>query len=184
MKIAILVGSTRPGRKGSQVGEWVKAQVAGRDDVEFELLELADFGLELLSEPTVPGAANRNYENPQTQAWSKVVDEFDGFVWVTPEYNRGVPAAMKNAVDLIYPEWAHKGVGFVGYGGNGATRAVEHWRGVLGSASMHPARAQVALSTTDDWADGEFKPLAHRAGELRTTLDQLIALTTATSSLR
>lgn len=184
MKLAIIVGSTRPGRKGSQVGEWVHKQTAGRDDAQFELLELADFNLGLLAEPTVPGAANRNYENPETRVWSEKVDTFDGFVWVTPEYNHGVPAAFKNAFDLLYPEWVHKGVGFVGYGADGGVRAVEHWRTILANAQMHAVRAQVSLSTFTDFTDGEFTPAERREGELKTVLDQLIATTRACATLR
>lgn len=182
--MAILVGSTRPGRKGTQVGEWVKQQVAGRDDAEFELIELADFDLPLLSEPTVPGAANRNYEVPQTRAWSEVIDGYDGFVWVTPEYNHGVPAAMKNAFDVLHPEWAHKGVAFVAYGADGGVRAVEHWRTIVANAQMHAARAQVSLSTFDDFSDGVLAPKQRRSGEIKTVIDQLVALTQACSVLR
>lgn len=184
MKIAILVGSTRPGRKGTQVGEWVKEQVSGRDDAEFELVQLADFDLPLLSEPTVPGAANRNYETPQTRVWSEAVDGYDGFVWVTPEYNHGVPAAMKNGFDVLYPEWAHKGVGFVGYGSEGGVRAVEQWRNILANAQMHAVRAQLSLSTFDDFKDGELKPRDRRPNELKTVIDQLVAITHACAGLR
>jgi NAD(P)H-dependent FMN reductase len=184
MKIAILVGSTRPGRKGTSVGEWVLKQAVGRDDATFELVELADFDLPLLSEPTVPGAANRNYETPQTQVWSQKIDEYDGFVWVTPEYNHGVPAAMKNGFDVLYPEWAHKGVGFVGYGADGAVRAIEHWRTIVANAQMHAVRAQVSLSTFAEFPDGEFIPLGRRDGELKTVLDQVVAVTKACAVLR
>lgn len=184
MKIAILVGSTRPGRKGTSVGEWVLKQASSREGVEFELVELADFDLPLLSEPTVPGAANRNYETPQTRVWSEKVDEFDGFVWVTPEYNHSVPAAMKNGFDVLYPEWAHKGVGFVGYGADGGVRAIEHWRTVVANAQMHAVRAQLSLSTFDEFSAGEFTPQDRREGELTTLLDQLIAITAVCQQLR
>ncbi len=159
-------------------------QTSERDDAEFELMELADFNLGLLDEPTVPGAANRNYENPQTRTWSEKVDQFDGFVWVTPEYNHGVPAAFKNAFDLLYPEWVHKGVGLVGYGNDGGVRAVEHWRTILANAQMHVVRAQVPLSTFTDFTDGDFTPSERRTGELKTVLDQLVATTRVCASLR
>lgn len=184
VKIAIIVGSTRPGRKGSQVGEWVHKQISARTDAEFELVELADFNLGLLAEPTVPGSANRNYENPETRVWSEAVDSYDGFVWVTPEYNHGVPAAFKNAFDLLYPEWVHKGVGLVSYGVDGGVRAVEHWRTILANAQMHVVRAQVSLSTFTDFDNGEFIPGQRRPGELKTVLDQLVATTAACACLR
>jgi NAD(P)H-dependent FMN reductase len=188
MKIAILVGSTRPGRKGSTVGRWVHDHALQRDDVpwkvEFDLLELDSFDLPLLEEPTVPAAADREYETPQTRRWSEAVDSYDGFVFVTPEYNHGVPAAMKNALDVLGPEWAHKAVGFVSYGADGGVRAVEHWRTIVANVMMADVRAQLSLLVFEDWKDGEFRPLPRREDELDTMLDQLVAMTEAVRTLR
>jgi NAD(P)H-dependent FMN reductase len=188
MKIAIVVGSTRPGRKGSTVGRWVHDHALQRDDVpwkvEFDLLELESFDLPLLEEPTVPAAADREYETPQTRRWGEAVDSYDGFVFVTPEYNHGVPAAMKNALDVLGPEWAHKAVGFVSYGADGGVRAVEHWRTIVANVMMSDVRAQLSLLVFEDWKDGEFRPLARREAELDTMLDQLVAMTEAVRTLR
>ena len=188
MKIAIIVGSTRPGRKGSTVGRWVHEQARQRDDVpwkvDFDLLELDSFDLPLLDEPTVPAAADRDYETPQTRRWSEAIDSYDGFVFVTPEYNHSVPAAMKNAVDVLGPEWAHKAVGFVAYGADGGVRAVEHWRTIMANVMVSDVRAQVSLLVFEDWKDGEFHPLPRREGELDTMLGQLVDLTEAVRSLR
>ena len=188
MKIAVIVGSTRPGRKGTTVGHWVDDHAQQRDDVpgtvEFDLLELEDFDLPLLDEPMVPAAAGREYETPQTRAWSEAIDRYDGFVFVTPEYNHGVPAAMKNAVDVLGPEWAHKAVAFVSYGANGGVRAVEQWRTILANLKVSDVRAQVALMAFDDWKDGEFRPLDRREQELDTMLDELVELTEAVRTIR
>jgi NAD(P)H-dependent FMN reductase len=184
VKIAILVGSTRPGRKGSSVGRWVLESAQQRDDAEFELVELEDHQLPLLDEPVDAGAANRSYERASTRAWSALIDGFDGFVWVTPEYNHGVPAAMKNAVDLLYPEWNQKVAGFVGYGFDGATRAVEQWRSILAAVVMYTVRPQVALHNFNDWTDGEFTPGERRAGELKRVLDHVVRTTAAVRQLR
>src|SRR4051812_18630457 len=188
MRIAIIVGSTRPGRKGTSVGRWVHDHALQRDDVpskaSFDLVELEDFDLPLLQEATVPAAADREYETPQTRAWSEAIDGYDGFVFVTPEYNHGVPAALKNAVDLLGPEWAMKAVAFVSYGANGGVRAVEHWRGVMANLRVADVRAQVALMTFDDWKDGEFRPLDRRAEELQAMLDQLVEATEAVRAMR
>ena len=184
MKIAILVGSTRPGRKGSAVGRWVYDAASRRDDAEFELVELEDHQLPLLDEPVDAGAANRDYERESTRAWSRLIDGFDGFVWVTPEYNHGVPAAMKNAVDLLYPEWNNKVAGFVGYGFDGATRAVEQWRSILSAVVMFTTRAQVSLRNVGDWTDGEFTPGERRGRELDRVLGQVVATTAAVRQLR
>ena len=184
MKIAILVGSTRPGRKGSAVGHWIFEAARSREDAEFELLELEDFGLPLLDVPVDAGAAKREYERESTRVWSRTVDGIDGFVWVTPEYNHGVPAAMKNAVDLLYPEWNQKVAGFVGYGFDGATRAIEQWRGILAAVVMYTVRPQVVLHNFGDWTDGEFTPGERRAGELKRVLDHVVKTTRAIRTLR
>jgi len=184
VKIAILVGSTRPGRKGSAVGRWVYDAARQRDDAEFELVELEDQQLPLLDEPVDAGAARRAYERESTRAWSRLVDGFDGFVWVTPEYNHGVPAAMKNAVDLLYPEWNQKVAGFVGYGFDGGTRAVEQWRMVLAATVMFTIRRQVSLLNFGDWDGDVFTPIERRAGELTRMLDQLEKATAAMLTMR
>jgi NAD(P)H-dependent FMN reductase len=188
MKIAVIVGSTRPGRKGTTVGHWVNGHAQQRDDVpgrvQFDLVELEDFDLPLLDEPMVPAAADREYETPQTRVWSQEVDRYDGFVFVTPEYNHGVPAALKNAVDVLGPEWAHKTVAFVSYGTNGGVRAVEQWRTILANLKVSDVRAQVTLMTFDDWKEGEFRPLDRREEDLEATLDELVELTEAVRTLR
>ncbi|MEO5651357.1 MAG: NAD(P)H-dependent oxidoreductase [Marmoricola sp.] len=187
MRIAIIVGSTRPGRKGSSVGQWVHEHAVGREgkhDVHYDLIELADQGLPLLDEAVDAGAADRDYERASTRAWSRLVDGYDGFVFVTPEYNHGVPAAMKNAVDLLYPEWNNKAVGFVGYGFDGGTRAVEQWRTILSAVVMFTVRSQVALQNFADFDGNEFIPQERRASALSKVLDQLEAATAAVRTLR
>lgn len=189
MKIAIILGSTRPGRFGEQVARWVLDQTAGRDDAQYELVDLADYDLDLLNEPMVPGAAKRQYENPKTVRWGQKMDEFDGYVFVTAEYNHGVPAALKNAFDVLYPEWLHKGAALVSYGADGGVRAVEHWRTILANAQMHVVRGQVSFSTmleTTQQEDGHllFAPAERRTKEIGNVLRQLTKLTEATSSLR
>lgn len=184
MLIAVIVGSTRPGRKGDAVGAWVMEQASQRKDADYELVTLADFNLPLLNEATVPGAAKRQYEIAETLEWSATIDRFDGFVWVTPEYNHGVPAAFKNALDVLYPEWNHKGVGFVAYGADSGVRAVEQWRVITANVRMIAVRAQVSLSTFSEWSEGVFTPLDRRAGELAGVFDQLEQITAALAPVR
>jgi NAD(P)H-dependent FMN reductase len=183
-KIAVVIGSTRPGRLGTEVADWVARQAKDRQHADYEVLDVAEFDLDLLSEPTVPGAADRAYDNDKTRRWSRAVDEFDGFVFVTPEYNHSVPAAMKNAFDVLYPEWGNKSVAFVGYGADGATRAVEHWRTIVANARMVAVRAQVSLSLFQDFQDGELVPLERREGELTTVFEQVEQMAGALAPLR
>lgn len=184
LKIAIILGSTRPGRIGHQVAQWVLDVAKQRGDASYELVDLADFDLDLLGEPTVPGAANRQYENERTARWGRTIDEYDGYVFVTAEYNHGIPAAFKNAVDVIYPEWVDKAVGFVGYGADGGVRAIEQWRTVVANVRLHAVRAQVSLSLFFDFENGDFKPLERRSAEAGALFDQLVPLAGAVKTLR
>src|SRR5690554_5793597 len=99
-KIAIIIGSTRPGRIGPAVAQWVNEIAKKRNDAEYELVDLADFNLPLLDEP-VPPSMSSSYAHEHTQAWSAKVASFDGFVFVTPEYNRATSGALKNAIDYL-----------------------------------------------------------------------------------
>lgn len=184
MKIGIVLGSTRPGRLGTGVAEWVAKQAAERPSASYDLLDVADYDLDLLGEPVVPGAANRRYENPKTRRWGLAVDAYDGFVFVTPEYNHGVPAALKNAFDVLGPEWRHKAVAFVAYGADGGVRAVEHWRTITANLAMLDARNQLSLSLFGDFGDHGFLPSERREGELTALLDELETLTGVASRIR
>jgi len=130
LRVAIIVGSTRPGRKGEAVARWVHEIAASRGDAEFELVDIKDYDLPLLDEPL--SAIFGRYSKDHTKAWSAKIASFDAFVFVTPEYNHATSGALKNAIDYLYHEWNNKAAGFVGYGGAGGTRAVEHLRLVMG----------------------------------------------------
>lgn len=184
MKVGIIIGSTRPGRKGESVGKWVHENASQRSDAQFELIDLAAFELDLLNEATVPGAANKQYENEKTRRWSQVIDPLDGYVFVTGEYNHSVPAAFKNAFDVLGSEWSDKAVGLVGYGADGGVRSIEHWRQIGANLRLVAARNQVSLSLFTDWSNAGFTPGERRADELKGLLDQLIPLTAAMATLR
>lgn len=177
MKIGIILGSVRQGRKGATVAQWVVDHVAAREDAEFVLLDLAAFGLPILTSATVPGAAQREYDSPEVTAWSQAIDACDGFLFVTPEYNHSVPGAFKNAFDSIGPEWSRKGVGMVSYGAESGVRAVEHWRQICANFHMVVVRPQLSLSTFLEWPDGEFTPNERRAGELDAVVGEVVEIT-------
>ncbi|KXP13192.1 NADPH-dependent FMN reductase [Tsukamurella pulmonis] len=179
MKIGIILGSIRDGRKAEEVGKWVAAQAEAREGVEITVIDLKAFDVPLLTSATVPGAANRNYDSAAVTAWGKAIDAEDGFIFVTPEYNHSVPGGFKNAFDSIGPEWTGKTVAFVAYGADNGVRSVEHWRQITANFSMVDVRAQVSLGLFTDFdGDGAFTPLERREHELATVLDQLIAATT------
>lgn len=183
-RIAIIAGSTRPGRKAATVAAWVH-QVAHRHcgDGEFDILDVADFDLPLLDEPAPPMMGD--YRKEHTQRWAATIASYDGYILVTPEYNHGPSAALKNALDYLYREWNDKAVGFVGYGVDGATRSVEQLRLVAGELQLAPVRNQVALSLTDDFADmSTLVPQPHQEKATETMLDQLIAWSAALRTVR
>src|SRR5215211_3533246 len=143
VKIAIIIGSTRPGRKAEAVAQWVYGIAKQRSDAEFEVVDIQDFNLPLLDEPAPPSRGQ--YSKPHTKAWAAKIAPFDAYVFVTPEYNHGTSGALKNAIDYLYREWNNKAAGFVGYGSAGGTRAVEQLRLNLAEMQIATVRNQVAL---------------------------------------
>lgn len=186
MRIGVIIGSTRPGRNGEKVATWFMDQVTAHqegsesNDVTYELVDLAEFDLPLLSEPTVPGAANGEYENPATTTWAEKIATFDGYIFITAEYNHSVPAALKNAFDVLYVEWVKKSIAFVSYGSLSGARAVEHWRGIVANANMLQARNQVSVPLFDSLQeDGSVeppKPVADGVSGLLKELEDLTRL--------
>jgi NAD(P)H-dependent FMN reductase len=148
MNIGVLLGSTREGRKGAAVAEWVLEAVAERP-ARYALIDLADHPMPHLNEP-IPPAAGR-YTHDHTKAWASHIHGFDAFVIVTPEYNHQIPAVLKNALDHVFAEWAHKPVGFVGYGVVGGARALDQLRVLSGVLGMLDVQPQVELSVLTDF---------------------------------
>lgn len=183
IKVAIIIGSTRPGRKAEAVARWVHGLASMRSDATYEIVDLADFELPLLDEAMPP--AMGKYEKAHTKKWAAKIAEFDGFVFVTPEYNHTTSGALKNAIDFLYAEWNDKAAGFVSYGSAGGTRAVETLRLVMGELKVADVRAQVALSLSTDFeAYKTFKPDAKHEKTVATMLDQVVAWSTALATVR
>ncbi len=157
-KIHVILGSTREGRLCEPVAHWFAGIAATRDDLDVEAVDLREWDLPFLSTPVPPAMAPPS--DPLVRRWAEKVGEADGYVLVTPEYNHGYPAALKNALDLVFHPWQRKPVSFVGYGGpGGGMRAVEQLRQVVVELEMAPLRHQVAIPRAymafDD--DGELR---------------------------
>ena len=183
IKIAIILGSTRPGRNGEAVARWVYEIAKKRIDAEFEYVDIKDFNLPLLDEPVPPSQGQ--YSKEHTQVWSAKIDSFDGYIFVTAEYNHGIPGALKNAIDFLYQEWNNKTAGFVSYGSAGGVRSVEHLRLVMAELQIADVRAQVTLSLFTDFDNfTKFKPAAFQEQYVNTLLDQVIAWGRALKFLR
>ncbi len=183
LKIAIITGSTRPSRVNKQVADWVLSQVQNRADATFELVDIADHNLPLLDEPFPPMMAT--YQHQHTKQWSEKISSFDGYIFVTPEYNHATSAALKNAIDYLFYEWNNKVAGFVGYGSGGGIRAVENLRLVMGELMVADIKAQLSLSMFTDFENySVFKPAETHLTMLATMIDQIISWGTALKSIR
>ncbi|PZR52234.1 NADPH-dependent FMN reductase [Xylanimonas oleitrophica] len=182
-KIGIILGSTRPGRNGEAVARWVLELASQRGDAQFELVDLADFPLPHLDEAIPPSLGQ--YTNEHTKAWAAKVAEFDGYVFVTPEYNHSTSGVLKNALDFVYAEWNNKAAGIVSYGSVGGARAAEHLRLILAELQIATVRQQVALSLATEFENySVFKPGDYNEPALTTLLDQLVAWAGALAPLR
>jgi NAD(P)H-dependent FMN reductase len=176
VKIAIIISTTRAARFGDKPARWIKDIASQRDDLTVEVLDLRDYPMpffdEAASNAWVPS------QNEVARRWQKKVAEFDGYVFVTAEYNRGIPAVLKNALDYAYPEWNRKPAAFVGYGSVGAARAIEQLRLVAVELQMAPTRTGVHIQGADFmavWKGGkEITDLSYLKQNATDMLDQLV----------
>jgi NAD(P)H-dependent FMN reductase len=184
LKIAIILGSTRPGRKGEAVWKWAHEVARKRADAEFELVDIATFELPLLDEPVAAQSSNK-YVHQHTKTWSEKIDSFDGYVFVTPEYNHGVGGALKNAIDFLFNEWGNKAAGFIGYGYTAGARAIEQLRLVMGAMNVADVTPTVGISMFVDFEQfSVFKPGPQQEPAVTRMLDQVVAWSGALSQLR
>lgn len=182
-KIAIIIGSTRPGRNGEAVAKWVYELSKKRNDAEYELVDIADFNLPLLDEP-YPAGMNQ-YTKDHTKKWAAKINEFDGFIFVTPEYNHSTSGALKNALDYLSAEWSNKAAGFVSYGSAMGVRAVEHLRLIAGELQMADVRQQVMFSLFTDFENmSKFTPAEMKVDDVNTLFDQVVAWSKALKTIR
>lgn len=150
-KIAIIVGSTRPRRIGRAIADWFYEQTKHQTGMRFEIIDLAEWGLPLLNEPMPPKM--QMYQQDHTKRWSAKIAEMDGYVIVTPEYNHGYPAALKNALDYLYHEWSGKPVSFVSYGWGGGQLAVEQLQQVSGQLNLQSVTSRLAIFSKPEMFD-------------------------------
>jgi len=183
LKVAIILGSTRPKRNGESVCQWIYEIAKKRSDANFELVDIKDFNLPLLDEPISPIMGQ--YAKEHTKTWSAKIDSFDAYVFVTAEYNHGIPGALKNAIDFLFKEWNNKVAGFVSYGGAGGVRAVEQLRLVMAELHVATVRAQVQLSLFTDFENfTKFKPAPYNEKLVNDMLDQVISWGSAIKVIR
>ncbi|MBN2741864.1 MAG: NAD(P)H-dependent oxidoreductase [Rhodobacteraceae bacterium] len=172
LKIGIVVGTTRDGRFADRALEWFEAKIAARDDLTYEVLDLRDAALPFFDEVAPPAA--KPVTNNAAQAWEKKLEECDGFVVLTAEYNHSIPATIKNAFDYAFKGWHRKPIGTVGYGGVGAARAVEHLRLIAVNFGMVPVRGAVTIGGADFIKAGQGTPIGELGDHLNAPTKELL----------
>lgn len=176
--LQVIIASTRPGRIGEAFGRWFENVAEDHGGFQVELIDLAEVGLPFMDEPKHPKL--RGYQHQHTKDWSASVDRADAYVFVTPEYNYGYNAVLKNALDFVYHEWNDKAISFVSYGGiAGGTRAVQQLKQVVTTMRMVPIFESVNVpfagaKLADDGTVTEDPKLDAAA---RVMLDELLRVT-------
>jgi NAD(P)H-dependent FMN reductase len=182
-RIAIILSTTRAARFGHKAGQWIYDIARERADLEVDLIDLRDYPLPFFDEVATNAWAPT--QNAEGVRWQKKVAQFDGYVFVTAEYNHGVPAVLKNALDFAYPEWNRKPAAFFGYGGVGAARAIEQLRLIAVELQMAPIRSGVHLSGGDFVAAmREGRPISEFAYLKPTAVTMLDELAWWTNALK
>lgn len=155
MKIAVILGSIREVRRGARVAKWFMSQLAKREGVEFELLDLIDYPLPFFNEANSPQGLKGNYTNEIGKKWAAKIGEADAFIMICPEYNHGTSAVLKNALDWVYKEWNRKPVAFVSYSTNaaGGIRAVQQLRENVIELEMAPIPSSIHVTYVLDTID-------------------------------
>ncbi|WXL25884.1 NADPH-dependent FMN reductase [Ectopseudomonas mendocina] len=173
LNIGIIIGSTRSQRVSPQVAQHILKHAQGRANVHYEIVDLLDYDLPLYDEP-IPAAFSSDYQTPQAKAWSETISRLDGFVFINPEYNRGVIASLKNALDYLYPEFVNKAAGIVGFGSTGGSSAARALREILISLEVAVVKVQPGFNLFTDFKDmREFTPSDVHDGSIHNMFDQL-----------
>lgn len=186
VKIGIITGSTRDARVNLQVAKWVESIAAKRADLdaEFELVDIKEYNLPQFNEP-IPAIMSTDYQAPEAQAWSEKINDLDGFVFVTPEYNKGITSGLKDAIDYLYPEWNHKAAGIVSYGSTLGVTAANDLRLILSVPKVATVGTHAALSLFTDFEEmTTFKPAPFHQETINKLLDEVVAWSTGLKTIR
>ena len=145
MKIHVIIGSTRQKRFSEKPATWIYEEARKRNRLDVELVDLREYPLPFFDEPVSPIRLKGKYSHDIVNKWARKVAEADAYIIVSPEYNHGYPAVLKNALDALYPEWNNKPVGFVSYGNAGGARAIEQLRQVAIELQMAPIKQAIHI---------------------------------------
>lgn len=176
INIGVIVASTRPNRYGKQIADWVRTVTDQDDSAAYTYLDLKDIDLPFFDEPKLP--AQGDYEYEHTKQWAEQVGVQDGFFIITCEYNHGVPAPLKNALDTLFAEWQNKPVGFLGYGAMGGARVIEQLVCITTNLDMIPQNSSgkgthiMLFQSLDE--TGKFVANDHHERSLKKNLANLV----------
>ena len=187
--ISVIVGSTREGRFSEKPAKWIWGHLKRRDGVDARLLDLRDYPMPFFDQPVSPATPGRPpYDNEVVKKWTAAIALSDGFIFVTPEYNYGPAAVLKNAIDWVYPEWNRKAAGFVSYGSAVGARGVQQLRQTLIEVQLAPVRSSVHIPVATLWAHYKGGDVDAGLEELeapaRALIDDLLWWTTALKAAR
>lgn len=173
MKFGIILGSTREGRVSPKVAEYIQGVAQERNEHEFEIVDIKDYDLPFL------GTGEGNPE------WNKKIEELDGYIFITQEYNHSITGVLKNAIDSARDEWFNKAAGIVSYGSTGGVRAAEHLRQIMNEQNVAVVRTNPAFNIFTDFENfTEFKPGEHNLPGVNDMLDELINWSNAFNTIR
>jgi NAD(P)H-dependent FMN reductase len=182
LRIAVILGSTRPGRRGEAIAAWILDKAADRS-AGYDLLDLVDFPLPHLDEVNPPSMGT--YDGEHTKAWAHTLARYDGYIFVTPEYNHSTSGVLKNAIDYVYGEWNNKAAAFVGYGSLGGARAIEHLRAISSELQIAHVRQQMSFSLFTDFENfTTFAPGPQHDEAMPILFDQFEAWAAALKPIR
>jgi NAD(P)H-dependent FMN reductase len=185
LKLAVVITSTRPGRVGLPVAKWFLERAKAHGKFEVELIDLLEVNLPHLDEPNHPRL--QKYQHEHTKAFSKTIQGFDAFVFVTPEYNYGMPPALLNALNFLYVEWNYKAAAFVSYGGlSGGTRSVQVSRSSLNAVRMMsvPEAVNIPFVTSQLDEQKNLKSSETLEKSANSVLDELLKWSNALAPMR
>ena len=187
--ISVIVGSTREGRFSEKPAKWILQHLKRRAGIDARLLDLRDFPMPFFDQPTPPAMPGRPpYKNEVVHRWTAAIARSDGFIFVTPEYNYGTSAVLRNAIDWVYPEWNRKAAGCVSYGSAMGARAVQQLRESLIEVQAAPIRSSVHIPVATLWAHytgGDVEAgLAELEAAAGTMIDDLLWWTAALKTAR
>ena len=187
--ISVIVGSTRQGRFSEKPAQWIFQRLKNRGGVDARLLDLRDFPMPFFDQPVPPAVPGRPaYENEVVKKWTAEIARSDGFIFVTPEYNYGPSAVLKNALDWVYPEWNQKAAAFVSYGSAMGARGVQQLRLTAIELQLAPVRSSVYIPVATLWAHfqgGDVDAgLTELEGAAKTMIDDLLWWTATLKAAR